>query len=148
MMYNCCSWSPTAKLLEKLDICHRKHLRTLLNIRWPDGIITNKDLYKRCNSAKLSERVPKARWKLLGHVHILRSADNSPAALALKFAVTTQCRGHVGAHRKNLFKTIENDLALRGFKNFKFNSLKKLNKLKILASDRFAWRDKFNSLAV
>lgn len=146
MMYNCGSWSPTAKSLEKLDICHRKHLRTLLNIRWPEGIITNKDLYKRCNSVKLSERVPKARWKLLGH--ILRSADDSPAALALKFAVTTQCRGRVGAHRKNLFKTIENDLALRGFKNFKFNSLKKLNKLKILASDRFAWRDKFNSLAV
>ena len=48
----------------------------------------------------------------------------------------------VGAHRK----TIENDLALRGFKNFKFNFLKKLNKLKILASDRFAWRDKFNTL--
>ena len=74
--------------------------------------------------------------------------DDSRAALALKFAVTTQCRGRVGAHRKNLFTTIENDLALRGFKNFKFNSLKKLNKLKILASDRFAWRDKFNSLAV
>ena len=74
--------------------------------------------------------------------HILRSADDSPAALALKFAVTTQCRGRVGAHGR------KNDLALRGFKNFKFNSLKKLNKLKILASDRFAWRDKFNSLAV
>ena len=36
MMYNCGSWSPTAKSLEKLDICHRKHLRTLLNIRWPE----------------------------------------------------------------------------------------------------------------
>ncbi len=96
-------------------------MRVLLNMRCTEGIITNKDLYKRCNSVKLSERVPKARWKLLGH--ILRSADDSPAALALKFAVTTQCRGRVGAHRKNLFKTIENDLALRGFKNFKFNSL-------------------------
>ena len=62
MMYNCGSWSPTAKSLEKLDICHR---RTLLNIRWPEGIITNKDLYKRCNSVKPSERVPKARWKLV-----------------------------------------------------------------------------------
>ena len=68
MMYNFGSWSPTAKSLEKLDICHRKHLRTLLNIRWPESIITNKDLYKRCNSVKLSERVPKARWKLLGHI--------------------------------------------------------------------------------
>ena len=48
---------------------------------------------------------------LLGH--ILRSAHASPAAVALKFAVTTQCRGRDGAHRKNLSKTIENDLVLK-----------------------------------
>ena len=48
----------------------------------------------------------RARRKLLGH--ILRSADDSPAALALKFAVyTTQCKGPVGAHRKNLFTIID-----------------------------------------
>ena len=73
IMYNCSSWSPTAKSLEKLDICHRRHLRALLNIRWPHGIITNVDLYKRC-----------------------------------------------------LINIIQNDLALRGFKN----SLKKLKSLR------------------
>ena len=45
IMYNCSSWSPTAKSLEKLDICHRRHLRALLNIRWPQCFITNVDLY-------------------------------------------------------------------------------------------------------
>ena len=70
----------------------------------------------------------------------MRSADDSPAALALKFAVTTNCKGHVGAHRKNLFKIIVNDLTLIGLK---LNSLNDLNKLKILADDRVAWRNKF-----
>ena len=101
--------------------------------------MSNANLYLRCNSVKLSDRVPKARWKLLGH--ILRSADDSPAALALKFAVTTNCyKGPVGAHRKNLFKIIVNDLTRRGLK---LNSLNDLNKLKILADDRVAWRNKF-----
>jgi len=114
----------TAKSLEKLDICHRKHLRSLLNIYWPHGTMSNANLYLRCNSVKLSDRVPKARWKLLGHT--LRSADDSPAALA--FAVTTNCKGRLSAHRKNLFKIIVNDLTRRGFN---LNSLNDLNKLKI-----------------
>ena len=78
--------------------------------------------------------------------YYLTECGRLPSSFSFKqFAVTTQCRGCVVAHHKNLLKTIENNLALRGFKNFKFNSLKKL---KILASDRVAWRDKFNSLAV
>jgi len=143
IMYNCSSWSPTAQALEKLDICHRKHLRTLLNIKWPKGIISNESLYKRCNSVKLSERVSKARWRLLGH--ILRSAEDTPAALAFKFAVTTECKGRRGRPRKNLFTTIENDLLERNLisKKSKLASLKDLNKIKILASDRVVWRNTF-----
>ena len=55
ILYNCCSWSPTKKALEKLDICHRKHLRNILNIKWPQGVISNKNLYERCNSTPLSD---------------------------------------------------------------------------------------------
>ena len=117
----------------------------MFNICWPHGTIySNVDLFKRCNSEKLSEPVLKAWWKLLGH--ILQSADDSPAALALKFAVTTKCKICVGSHRKNLFKIIEIDLVNRGFK--KLNSLKELHgrKLKILANDRVAWRNAFFAL--
>ena len=50
------TWSPDPILLqshyiEKLDICHRKHLRSLLNIRWPHVImalyIFNVHMYKQ-----------------------------------------------------------------------------------------------------
>ena len=33
IMYNSSCWAAPAVVLEKLDICHRKHLRTIMNIR-------------------------------------------------------------------------------------------------------------------
>ena len=85
-------------------------------------IISNENLYKRCDSVNLSECIPKARWKLLGH--ILRSADNTPAALAFKFAVTTRCKGRQGRRCKNLFTTIaQNELKSRDLIKSKLKSL-------------------------
>ena len=86
LLYNSNSWSPTKTTMEKIDTLHRHHLRTILNIRgWPHGQISNKALYSRCNVAKLSERKAYQRWKMFGH--ILRSDENTPAQLALFFAV-------------------------------------------------------------
>ena len=77
IMYNSSCWAAPAAVLEKLDICHRKHLRTIMNIRWPRSMITNDTLYKRCNTTPLSQRAALSRWKMLGHA--LRIPENSPA---------------------------------------------------------------------
>ena len=45
IMYNCSSWAATKDVLEKLDVCHRKHLRQILKIKWPTTI-TNVKLYE------------------------------------------------------------------------------------------------------
>ena len=45
MLYNCRSWTVTTALLHKLDACHRRHLRSILGMCWPKGIISNEDLY-------------------------------------------------------------------------------------------------------
>ena len=76
MLYNCNSWATPQNLFDKLDICHRKHLRQILKMTYPI-IISNKALYKRCGVTPLSERVTYARWKMLGHV--LRIDCSSPA---------------------------------------------------------------------
>ncbi len=61
MMYNACSWAAPKHILEKLDTCQRRHLRYILNYRWPN-IISNVNLYKRCNNCKpLTVRVEEAR---------------------------------------------------------------------------------------
>ena len=98
----------TRTILEKLDVCHRRHLRQLLNIKYPTTIRNDK-LYETCNTTKLSTRVKISRWKMFGHV--LRSPQNSPAALALHFAVEgCPLKGRRGAHRKNLLKELRDDI--------------------------------------
>ena len=85
IMYNSSCWATPKAVLEKLDVCHRRHLRQIMNIRWPRSMISNKTLYDRCNSTHLSIRAELSRWKMLGHV--LRSPENSPAQAALCFAI-------------------------------------------------------------
>ena len=63
LLYNANSWSPTKATMEKIDTLHRRHLRTILNIKgWPNGQISNITLYSRCNVTKLSERIHHKRY--------------------------------------------------------------------------------------
>ena len=110
IMYNCSSWAAPNDILCKLDVCHRSHLRQLLNIKYPTTI-SNEKLYKVCSTVPLSNRVKLSRWKMFGH--ILRSPENSPAALSLSFAVdgSSIYRGRRGRHRTNLLSVIRNDIS-------------------------------------
>ena len=71
--------------------------------------------------------------------HILRRDENTPAQLALYFAVDadTTMKGRVGRHQKNLFRILKEDLKKR---KFLLNCVDNLESLKVLASDRMKWR--------
>ncbi|KAL5247145.1 hypothetical protein ACHWQZ_G019116 [Mnemiopsis leidyi] len=140
IMYNASCWAAPAAVMEKLDICHRKHLRAIMNVRYP-STISNKTLYLRCNTCPLSERVQRARWKLLGHV--LRSPENSPAQSALCFVVNqvTILPGRRGRHRINLFDVLKSDLKNR---DISLNDYSDILNLRMLASDRKRWHDMFD----
>ena len=137
LLYNSNSWSPTKATLNKLDTMHRRHLRAILNIKgWPHGQISNKTLYKRCPVEKLSERVEKQRWNMFGH--ILRSDENTPAQLALSFAVDSNesLIGRLGRPRMNIFSVLVNDLKER---NLCMNNLSELNEIKDIAKCNKCW---------
>ena len=144
LLYNCSSWSAPKAVMEKLNTCHRKHLRHICNIHYP-GVISNKELYRRCKSVPIVERVRKARWTLLGH--ILRMDDNCPAVLALRFAVDTasSLRGRRGRPRTNLFSFIQADLKEH---NMRLNSTDDFYELRDVASDRAKWRNMFRILSI
>ena len=155
IMYNCSSWAASKEVLNKLDVCHRKHLRQLLNIKYPTTI-TNVKLYEKCNTTPLSHRVKKSRWRMFGH--ILRSPENSPAALSLHFAVSqlSELKGRRGRHRINLLSVLRDDLNripidLTSTKPTRHNklSLKSTSDITILrdiASDRREWSFLYNYL--
>ena len=134
LMYICSSWAVPKQTLNLLDVCHRKHLRDILNIRFP-VCISNATLYKRCNTRPLSEQVTRARWKMLGH--ILRSQTNAPAMMALKFAVSSSqgMKGRRGRHQTSLFSVLKCDLRDRGF-----DMIRDFDEVMDIARDRDRWR--------
>ena len=69
--------------------------------------------------------------------------DNSPAALALRFAVNSSdmYKGRRGRPRINLFNTLQGELKDRH--NIELKSNNDLDELKLLASDRLVWRNMF-----
>ena len=89
----------------------------------------------------LTERIDKARWKMLGHV--LRSGYGTPAFQSFRFAITGtgHLKGRVGRHRTNLFDFVIKDLGSRGImvrNDVEFEDLVHI------ASDRDAWRNLFS----
>ena len=140
LLYNCSSWAAPQHVMEKLNTCHRKHLRTILNIAWPKGVISNVELYRRCGVLPILERVRKARWTLFGHV--LRMDDNCPASLALRYAVSSSefLQGRVGRPRCNLFGFLVKDLSEH---SIPLKTVDDLVVLRSIAADRSAWRKMF-----
>jgi len=135
LMYNSSCWAAPKANLEKLDVVHRRHLRSILGYKYP-GIISNVNLYKRCSCEPLSVRVERSRWRMLGHV--LRGPVDGPAYTSLSFAVNSlQMPGRVGRPQTNLFTLIKRDLSDR---NLFLNNLNDLNYLRNVAFDRAAWR--------
>ena len=80
LTYNACTWGFTEVETAKLDAFHRRQLKSLLGIRYPDTI-HNRDLYNRTKSTPVSEIIFKARWRMFGHV--LRMKDEVPSKQAM-----------------------------------------------------------------
>ena len=112
--------------------------------------VVNDKLYEICNTKCLSERVRLARWKMLGH--ILRSPDNTPAALSLVHAIKgSVAKKRRGSHKANLLKVLRDDMksmpidrtseyaALR--QRPTLNKLKDIEDLRLLAHNKSLWRD-------
>ena len=143
MMYGSQSWAAPRHIIEKLDASHRRHLRQILNYKYP-YIISNKSLYKRCKTVPLSKRVELYRWRMFGH--ILRSPENSPAQTALSYALESVniFKSRIGRHQTNLLDILKTDLIKRGYN---LNNINDLHILRDVASDRVHWQSIFDDTA-
>ena len=145
LIYNSNSWSPKKATMDKIDTLHRRHLRSILNIKWPKGMISNKALYERCQVEKLSKRIEHQRWKMFGH--ILRSMENTPAQTALSFAIESDnlFTGRLGRPRMNLLSVLRSDLSNR---NLSIDNLHELNEIKDIAACNRCWENLFQGYSL
>ena len=125
-----------------MDACQRRHLRSLVGIRWPDRI-SNESLYALTKVRPLSERIPALRWRMLGHV--LRLDGASPAQRSMDFVfgnVVKNMKARRGRHSTNLASVIAQDVRQRGLK---LTCKRDLDNLRRIAADKRAWKDLMNA---
>lgn len=80
LLYNCALWTLTAALEKKLDIWHRKKLRQILKIAYPEWI-SNKALYSRTDQLPLG--IVCRRRRLLWFGHVVREGAGSASYEAM-----------------------------------------------------------------
>ena len=79
-MYNGELRTITKKTKKNINSFHRKLLRKMLNMKWPEQI-TNEDLYSKTKQKPWSNIIAEQRIRWLGHA--LRVPENTPAKMAL-----------------------------------------------------------------
>ena len=133
--YNCGTWGLKRTEIESLDAFHRRQLRHLIGVFYPN-YISNAKLYTRCQADPISAIAKKARWRLFGH--ILRIPAN--VAMTTYFE-SRGLSGRVGTPRTTLPVVLNRDLKEAEVKQ-RLQSKEDLEKLRQKAIDR----DLFNEL--
>ena len=127
-----------------MDSFHRRQLRLVLGIHWPNTI-TNSKIYKRCNVLPLSIEACRARWSLFGH-H-LRLPPSTPVHRAIvSYFDTEGLHGSCGKPKTTLPVALNQDLQLEGH-HLPFNSLKDREDLRFFqsaAADVCQWQELVN----
>lgn len=82
LLYNASTWGICQRVINKIEVVHRKHLRRVMGIFWPYRV-SNKVLYAHCRAEPLGIAIRRFRWNLFGHV--LRLPSTTPAQKAMDF---------------------------------------------------------------
>ena len=152
LTYNSGTWGLTKSNLECLDSTHRRHLRIVIGVHWPEKI-SNQDLYDRCRVTPLSVRVKQQRWKLFGH--ILRRDESIPAQTAMKeyfkegakfvgrtpTSLPTTLNQDLKEYKKSIQKSLQTSSLPQDEIPAQLQTEQDLLKLKIAAQNRDIWKE-------
>ena len=135
LLYNAGTWGLTGSEIDKLNAFHRKQLRLLFGIKWPQRI-SNSNLYERCECREISTDVMDMRWRLFGRV--LRLDEKAPANQAMSaYFETPELQGHRGRPRTKPPRSLDTDLQHIGMR---LKTRADLEMLRRIALNRTGWR--------
>ena len=121
------TWKKTAGITNRLNVFHRRCLRTILSISWRDHV-TNEKLMKMAEMRDLQDIVIERRRRFAGH--ILRLPEERPAKVAMTWT-PRMGRRKKGRPKKTWRQTFREDLDEMGMA---WNSAAET------ANDRVKWR--------
>ena len=138
-LYNSCTWASTKSDMEKLDRLHRKHLKQIMNLKWPKKI-RNERLYHLANVGKVSDRVKLARWNMVRKVFAHSEQNPSLTALLFSKKAEKQYKGRRGRPKINLYDQIMRDLNNSGLRA---ETDEDMENVKEIAKDKKKWEELF-----
>jgi sorting nexin-29 len=134
LLYNTSSYGLSILQLKPLMVTHRRHLKRLANIFYPQRI-KNLNLYKLCKTQPIIADITKLRWSLFGH--ILRSNINTPANQFMIKYLDMQGKRPRGHPMNTIATTIQLDLR---YIHKKMTNVQEYNQLRELAGSRKEWK--------
>jgi hypothetical protein len=104
------TWALTQAETDRLDAFHRRQLKAVIGVRYPDKISTI-DLYERIGSAPLSHDLFQARWRMLGHVLLFNDEVPARKAMAYYFNMPEEKAARFQGHpRTTIATTTDQDI--------------------------------------
>ena len=136
LTYTMGTWGLTPTEWARFDGFHRRQLRQVIGVRYPEKISSNA-LYEICECGPMSLSAVKARWGLFGHV--MRMTRDTPAHIMAidEYIAPTYTAGWQGRPRTTLPTTLDKDLHGVGKRLL---NMQDLQHLRTIASDRNQWR--------
>jgi hypothetical protein len=126
-LYNSEIWSMTDTTAEAIDSYHRRLLRKVLNVIYPD-IITSERVYQRTKEEPWSQTIKQRRLRWLGH--LLRLDETTPARRALELFQQPSKKPR-GRQQTTWLSTISKNLTEKELD---------LDRAYQIAQNRFEWR--------
>jgi hypothetical protein len=142
LRYNLGTAAYTQAQMNKLDACHRRQLRKILQLFYPNTI-HNKQLYNKTNHSPISLIALEQRWKLFGH--ILRSPSTTPANLIMEQYYKINNFYQQGRPKLTLATMLDNDVKFLPPSPthyiYRLNNITWYNYYKSLANNREQWQE-------
>ena len=131
LLYNSSTWALTKHLADKLSAFHRRQLRSLMGVHWPETI-SNENLYRCTRQCDIISTVNKARMRLLGHC--LRMDTQSPPQRAMEVFSDSARKRRRGRPKTTIGQLLHQDVNMNS---------SNLHSLREEAADRLGWRRKY-----
>lgn len=141
LTYNIGAQAMNKSFEERLDIAHRKMVRRVLGIFYPNRI-SNENLYRISKQQPISATAKQSRWRLFGH--LLRQDEQTPANKITKayFRAKESFLHRRGTKRTCLMETLRDDIqAAEHLRGLQLESESDLTVLRELAHDRDQWKE-------
>ena len=144
LLYNACTWGVDLTDEKNLNSFHRRQLRQVAGVFYPDKI-SNEKLYKLTKAKPISIEITRSRWKMFGHT--LRMHEKTPARKAMRyfFQVPEGRSKFRGRKRSTIVTALNRDIIITRQHNpqFRLPNLKTeldLRNIRVKATNRKHWQ--------